>query len=355
MNSLNLKIRVVIKDLKFPFIVYSAWQGLTWLFLFFQPAPITSWFTNWDSSHYIDIATKGYQYPQQAFFPLWPILIKTFSWVISAQSASFVLTLLFGFSIFALFYLLAEKLTGKENAKYSLILFASFPSMMFLHSAYTEGLFLTLTLLSFLLLEHNKYFLSSIVAGFAGATRVIGVGISISFLLIKKPLKIKLLLFLISLTGLFSYMLFLQINYQDSLLFLTAQNEWCPTTGRCGLVFPLLPIGYFMQKFLLTGISPENIHLFWDLLFSIVFLSLLIPVYKKLGWRYLSYSAFVLLVPLASGSITSMVRFVLVAFPVFLVFPQIVKNRVILLTICLLLFLLQLCFAYLFINNNWVA
>ena len=359
----------MFKDIKFPIFVYCCWQILFLIFqIFVQPLYSISesatslnqrlflnWVTNWDGAHYIDIATNGYQYPQQAFFPLWPLLIKTFSWIGSAYIASFILMIIFSLLSFILFYLLAKKLIGQENAKYALILFASFPSAIFLHAGYTEGLFLTLTLLSFLLLENKRYLLASIFAGFAGATRVIGIGISLSLLFIKKSLKVKLILILISWSGLIGYMLFLHINYQDPLLFIKSQNEWCATTGRCGLMFPLTPIAYFANKFLAEGIKPENIHLFWDLCCSIIFLIMLIPIFKKLGWKYLSYTAFVILIPLASGSIASMVRLVLVAFPVFLVFPLVLKSKRLILFISLLLFLLQLHFISFFINGYWVA
>ena len=48
-------------------------------------------------------------------------------------------------------------------------------------------------------------------------------------------------------------------------------------------------------------------------------------------------------------------KLVLVAFPVFLVFPLVLKSKRLILFISLLLFLLQLHFISFFINGYWVA
>ncbi|MBI2596786.1 hypothetical protein HYW41_01395 [Candidatus Daviesbacteria bacterium] len=218
----------MLSKVKFPVTVYLIWYLIILLFqIFLQPfykltdEPLTlyqrlylSWVIYWDGGHYVTIAQKGYQFPQQAFFPLWPLFIKIFSFIFGFYNASFILTIIFGLTAFILFYLLAKKLVG-DLSKYALILFAVFPSTMFLHAGYTEGLFLTLTLLSFLFVEQKRFLLSSLVSLLCSMTKIIGITLSGIYLLINQPIKKRLIYSAISLLGLLTYIFYLQIFFGD--------------------------------------------------------------------------------------------------------------------------------------------
>lgn len=315
-----------------------------------------SWVSFWDSAHYVSIAAEGYKFPQQAFFPLWPFLIKAVSLTgIPPFAANFLLSFLSGLSAFVLFYLLAVRVTGKNTGRYALILFASFPSTMFLHAGYTEGLFLTLTLLSFLMLERKLYLLSAICGGFCTAARLAGIGITAAYFIIKQSASRKIIYMFLSISGLLIYMLFLQLIFGNGLLFADAQKAWCESAGHCQLKFPLDPIiGY--GKLILSGwVKPGLSSVFIDWVSSVIFLGFLFIIWKKLNRTYFIYSLFVIILPLMSGSITGMVRYVLAAFPVFLVAPRVIKSRLLFIIICFLLFLLELRFVALFTNRIWVA
>lgn len=355
--------------MKFPIIVYLGWYLITLLYqIFLQPFYILtsqsltlyqklyfSWVNYWDSAHYVSIATQGYRFPQQAFFPLWPLMIKITSFIVgSAFNASFVLSIIFGLSTFVLFYLLATKLVG-NNAKYALILFASFPSTFVLHAGYTEGLFLTLTLLSFLLMEKRSYFLSSVFAGFGTMTRMVGVAVSLTYLFLKQPIFKRLILMFISLLGLIVYSLFLQVVFGNGLLFIDAHKAWCEVQGRCQLVLPLIPLINNTQLVFLGLIKPDLSLEFIDWFFTIIFLIILIPVFKKLKFYYFVYSLVTILLPLSSGTMVGMIRFILLTFPVFLIVPQTIKSKLLFFIVCFLLFLLELRLVTLFTNRMWVA
>lgn len=355
--------------IKFPASVYLCWYLIILLYqIFIQPLyKITaesvtlyqrlyfSWVNYWDSGHYFSIATNGYHYPQQAFFPLWPLLIKTVSIIgISPYSASFVLSFIFGLLTFICFYLLASKLIEKKSAKLALILFASFPSAMFLHAAYTEGLFLTLTLLSFFFWERKQYLYSSLTAGLATATRLAGMAIIPVFILVNRKIPNKFYYIIISLLGLAFYFIFLWLVFGNGFLFIDAQKNWCVSQGRCDFVFPLSALINYVNLLLIGWVKPSLSSTFIDWLFSVIFIILLIPVYKKLGVQYFIYSLIIIFMPLFSSTV-GMVRYVLVVFPVFFVVPTIIRNKFIFFLICFILFLLQLRFITLFTNRIWVA
>lgn len=361
----------MLKKIIFPVLVFAGWRLYILIFQIFAQTHFlitsssetltqrlfTSWVTYWDGAHYFGIATNGYHFPQQAFFPLWPILIKVGTFFnLSGEISSYIFTFLLGISNFILFYLLAKKLIGEEKARWALVFFTFFPASIFLHAGYSENIFLFSTLLSFLLLENKKFFLSAIFAGFASASRIAGAALVASFLLIKTSFKNKIIMMIIGSLGLISYMVFLYLNYGDFLFFIKAQLEWCGNAGRCGFVSPISPLLDY-GKIILEG--KEKISLFSfrfnDWLSSMFFLSMLPLVWKKLPKHYFIYSLVMLLMPLSSGTTTSMIRVTLTVFPVFFVMPYFIKNNFIKIILISTFFLLALRFITLFSSYHWVA
>lgn len=353
----------------YPLAIYLIWRLIILLYqIFLQPFYIVtadsltiyqrvflSWTTYWDAGHYLGIATQGYHYPQQAFFPLWPLLIKIFSFITNSfNNASFILSFIFGLSTFVLFYFLAVRLIGKTNAKLALVLFASFPSTMFLLAGYTEGLFLTLTLLSFLMLEKKLYLLSAVFAGLTTMTRLAGIGIMSAYLFLNKSFGKRVLYISLSLSGLIFYILFLQFTYGNGFLFADAQREWCKSQGRCQFIFPLFSLVGYSRLILMGWVRPNLSVTFLDWFSSVFFLVMLVPVFKKFKFHYFVYSLIVIFLPLFSSTV-GMVRYVLVAFPVFFVIPLLLRSKLLFFILCLLLFLLEIRFINSFTNRVWVA
>ncbi|MDO8638693.1 MAG: mannosyltransferase family protein, partial [Candidatus Daviesbacteria bacterium] len=366
-------LKKYIYPISFPLIIFLAWRLIIILFqIFIQPYSkigsnsltiyqrlFESWTYYWDTGHYLYIVQNGYSFPRQNFFPLWSFLIKLFSiftgGILSTEWVAYILTFILGLTTFIFFYLLAARLMDKKNAGLALIIFASFPSAMFLHAGYTENLFLSLTLLSFWLLEKKQFLLSSLIGGLSSATRSVGISIGLVFLVMKAPIKKKIIYFLLGLSGLLGYMIYLGLQFGDPLLFLKAHQEWCGSIGQCKMTFPFVPLIPQAQLFLAGWLRPNLSSPFLDWISSIIFILLLWPIFKKLNKTYFIYSAVVILMPLSTGMVVSMIRYVLVAFPAFFVIPQIIKNKWVLFLLALFFFLLQLRFVALFTNRIWVA
>ena len=286
------KFRVI----SFPLVVYLIWYLIILIYqLLLQPIYgisqysqtiyqrlFFSWINYWDSAHYISISQNGYVIPQQAFFPLWPLLIKLTTFVLKdPYFATFILSFILGLSTFILLFLLAQKLIGRY-AKVALILFACFPSTMFLHAGYTEGLFLSLILFGCLLLEGKKYVLAATLIGLATATRFAGVAAALVFLFIGRSKREKLFYILIALSGLIGYIIYSYFNFGDGLLFIHGQQAWCQSQGRCSFYFPLVSIFAYLKSLFIGNVKPGLSVTFFDWFFASIFLLLLIAVFKKL-------------------------------------------------------------------------
>ena len=118
---------------------------------------------NFDGVHYLSIAKSGYFQYEQAFFPLYPLLIRFLAplfggnFVISGFIIS-NLSLLFSLFIFWKLIGLDELKLNSEKRKWVLIFFLFFPTAFFFGSLYTESLFLLLILGSFYFLYKKKIF-----------------------------------------------------------------------------------------------------------------------------------------------------------------------------------------------------
>lgn len=365
--------KILQKDLRldpFPFKIYLIWRLLIFVFqIFFQSRIFTfdqttifqrlylNWITLWDSGHYLKIALRGYQYPEQAFFPFWPWLLKTLSLRrISIYKIDFFLSIFLSLLALILFYGLAVKLLGKGWAKRALVFFVSFPTSFFLLAGYTESLFLCLTLASFILLERRHYLLSGLLTAPTTMTRFIGVATAVSYFGLKISWPKKITLFLITLSGLFLFMFYLKFTFNDPLLFLRAQKESSARYQSLSLSsFPLWSLIEYPLR-----IYPGAQNLAFDFYFldwaaSLVFIGLLFPVYKKLSFNYFIYALLIILIPLSSGKFESLQRYVLPAFPCFFVFPTLFKSKFVFFGTCLVLLLVQFWLLTRFLNYLWVA
>ncbi|MBI2017464.1 glycosyltransferase family 39 protein [Candidatus Daviesbacteria bacterium] len=358
------------KAIIYPTLVFLAWRLIIFLFqIFIQPHYLitadsltleqrlfTSWTIYWDAGHYLTIATSGYQFPQQAFFPLWPLLIKLATLMgFSSQWASYLLTLILSFCNFVLLYLLAVKLVGKTKALWAIIIFSCYPATVFLHAGYSENLFLFFTLFSFFLLENKRYWLSAIVGGLSTATRMVGIATSLSFWFIKIFFGKRLLMSFMGISGLLLYMVYLYFNYGDFWFFIKGQQAWCEAAGRCQFTFPLVPLLSYAHLMLIGWVKPSLSHLFIDWISAVIFLAFLPMVWNSLPKHYFIYSLVTLIMPLLSGTTISMTRMTLIVFPFFLVLPHFLKRKWLMFVVSLMLLLLELRFVALFTGRIWVA
>lgn len=298
---------------------------------------ISPW-SNFDGNHYVSIAKDGYGKYEHAFFPLYPYLIRTFAPIFNYNyyySALFISLSCMVLLCFVLFYL-SKRISSKSSSLYFpywvIIMLITFPTSFYFASVYTESLFLFLTLMSFFVfyikVKHWKMFYC-ITASLASATRFIG-----AFLLV--PI------------GLILYMISLYKTDSDPLLFFHVQPAF--GANRSGGDLILLPQVFWRYlKIFIT--VPHTSYDFWIALleismFILVCILLYIGFRRKLPrqWIYFSFAAIIF--PTLTGTLSSIPRYVLVAFPIYFIlagFPHKYKYMYILFSL-ILLFILTMFF-----------
>jgi hypothetical protein len=144
------------------------------------PPGFLNYWAHWDGAWYSEIATEGYGAHAPAstvFFPLFPMIVRVGTSLGGGPAFWGVLTSLVA-CVFALYFLyrIAEKLQGKEAARAAVLAFAFFPMAFFLNAVYTEALFVAFTAGSFwAAYVRRDLLLAGILGALAAATRNLGV------------------------------------------------------------------------------------------------------------------------------------------------------------------------------------
>ena len=319
--------------------------------------------SHWDGEHYVALAAGGYLQPPDnvspAFFPLYPLLIRLstelFGGPISQGTLSVwgVLISLLALPLALYFvYRIAEDGWGARVAQGTVLTLAFFPTSFFLHAVYTESLFLALSAGSLWALRVRKdLLLACTLAAFATVTRNVGVFLilPLAYEWLKGeagreygPWRGAACLALAS-SGLLWYAAYLWLRFGDPLLFYTQQGRW-----NRGATDPLTT---FRNVFVRAGEGARDLFgpglldpsvgglaerlgaavNFYNLLFLCLALALLVAGLRVLPLSLSAYALLLILPAIFFGTpeipLMGLPRYVLVAFPIFIVLGVLLEDR----------------------------
>ena len=301
------------------------------------PPPWRSATGNWDTGYYVTLATEGYQTgitggSNVAFFPLYPTILRWISWlgvdvVVAGVAVSLVSFLA---ALILLRRLLAERFSP-EVARNALLLLVFWPFSFFFGVAYTESLFLLLTVGAFFFVHRERWWLGAACAGLASATRAVGVFVAVAVVLsyvqsswrptVRGTAKL-VGLGLTGVSGLAAFMIFLELHTGSFLAFAEAQRSWPNRSeGIAGLrsivvVLRDLPPSSYEFALLLVYMVP-----------MLLFLVLAGYVFAKVDVVWGGFCLLTLLAPVPTGSLASTNRYVLVLFPCFAALAKLLGDR----------------------------
>ncbi len=295
----------------------------------------------WDTRWYMKIAQYGYtpSSPIQvishqssiAFFPLYPLIMRFLGLIIENYYIAGLIVSNFCLIVSCIYLYQLVKLDYDEDTSTKAIKYLFlFPVSFILSGVFTESLYLALTLMCFYYARIGKWYLVGITGFFLSLTRSTGVLVVLPLLyeglmpLLREYKALKSLkntryqilplfyLFLIPL-GTILVMIF---NYHitgDSMAFAHAQVMWHRHFGN--------PLGILIDSY------RRNIYSAFEAASTTIAIFIFILFYKKIRFSYWLFCMYSILVPLSTG-ILSMPRFILVIFPIYILFADITKNRV---------------------------
>jgi hypothetical protein len=344
--------------------------------------------SHWDGEHYVALAMGGYLNPPDsvspAFFPLYPLLMRSFADLfggpISKEALSVwapLLSLLFlPFALYFIYQIALDEF-DERVAKGAVLILAFFPTTFFLNAAYTESLFLTLSAGALWAVRVRKDLLvACVLAALAGATRNVGVFLVVPLVYewIKdiESLRWRGIYLLLVPGGLFAYMGYLWMRFGDPLLFYSAQESWGRrATGPLDTASRALGsasegAGRLLDPGLWANPTLGNVadHLggavnFFNLAFLVFAVVVLLAGLRDLPVSLTAYGLLLVAPATLFGTPESPLmgtpRYVLVAFPVFIVLGLLFRNRLLFGGWLALSTLVSLALCALFVSWRFVA
>lgn len=317
--------------------------GYTVSYLSSAPAPFLTvtmnMFNHWDAPHYEAIAKNWYvsnpnldAYNFIVFFPLYPILIRAFTFNFNYVNLS-ALIVANVCSLFAFFYLYKlTKLEFGDGVALKAVLFLSiFPMAYFLSAPYTEGLFFALIIASIYYARLGKWYFAGILSLFAALTRLEGVlllpVLAVEFLHQKgwKPTKLDLK-FLWVFLPLAGFLIYLGINVQvtgNPFTFMTVEavhwyNTLAPITGLTRAYGFATQPSY--PNNLLYGIAPIVFAVFGLLMFAV-------SVWKRMRPVYVVYMFLSWCLAVSTSWWISVPRYIMAMFPMFMLMGALINKK----------------------------
>jgi hypothetical protein len=325
---------------------------------FFEP------WAHWDGVWFVRIAADGYGAHEhsQAFFPLYPLLVRALAAVTGGSYvvAGVLVALACYAGAMVLLYRLAKAEFGASAALWSVVFISVFPTALVFQAVYSESLFLLLSLACFALARRGRWLPAGLAGLLATMTRSSGLALLVPLALMwweqrravtlrlpggpaavrfpaRRPRGVALACLLLVPAGLVVYMAYLWRAFGDPLLFGAAQTSWgralaAPWASvRQGAVEAANGVSWLAVhgpgELLGThnesgGIPLEalgNIYEFAGLLAAV---ALLVVCWRKLPAVYTAYALaaflFPLFYPAAGRPLSNLPRFVLVDFPLFI-------------------------------------
>ncbi|OGY12940.1 MAG: hypothetical protein A3A58_00685 [Candidatus Blackburnbacteria bacterium RIFCSPLOWO2_01_FULL_41_27] len=296
--------------------------------------PYLAWvWANMDGRHYLDMATKGYQHTNFAFFPLYPILISLGGYILPVSHiyVGILISIIFMLAAMYIIYKIVV-IDYSQKVAFSALFFMSFlPFSFFYHAVYTDSLFLFLSTASFYFARKRNWIAAGIFAGFAFLDRFSAVALIPALVvewrlqygdtkhklkdLVKSFLKNAFPAILLCFLGLVVYMIYLQVYYGDFLLFQKARSAW----GQDKIVFPLQVIWRYLKIFWLVD---KSLVEYWvaalEFISVFVYFCLSFYVASKIRLSYGVFMAVLLLIVPLTGTFAGNPRYALHIFPAYI-------------------------------------
>lgn len=220
------------------------------------PQWIYSW-ANFDGVHYVGIAMQGYHEFDQAFFPLYPHLVRWVSWVTHDYViAGLIISIVAYGALGNVLYMYLRDVWNTSIAIWGFSLWLLYPTAFFYQAVYTESLFLLLTVSSLYALHKKRYLIASVCAFLASLTRLQGVLLVIPIVFTLYTSRRVRDVFVVGapIAGLLVYMSYLYKTTGDALYFLTAQSSFGSQRSSELILFPQV-IYRYVRIFLTADLS----------------------------------------------------------------------------------------------------
>jgi hypothetical protein len=148
---------------------------------------LSGWY-RWDTAWFMKVAASGYA-PSDgslSFMPLYPLVIRFVQWIVGGKTllatllAALLVSNVFCIAGLILFYeVMLLELGSRAQAWQAFLYLMSFPAAFFLIAGYSESLFLTLSLATWLLIRRGRWSFAALTSALAVLTRLQGLALAV--------------------------------------------------------------------------------------------------------------------------------------------------------------------------------
>lgn len=357
-------LAIVVTRLLLLFGAYTAGAILPDAYSPWKPYPDGGYLDVWtrgDSLWYVNIATKGYSLEPGAdrsgqtnvvFFPMYPLLMSILIPLVGGNAITagvLVSNICLFIGLIYLYKLTLLEFDDRPTAQRAVFYLAAAPMAYFFSAIYTESTFFLFSVATFYYARQRNWVGAGIAGMFCSATRVVGILILLPAALewlrahgwtlheirrketwaalwegIRRDWYTALPLLLIPL-GLLAFILYQNAHFNDPFLFLNAQANGWARPNRDPIT-ALWEESTFMIPYILRG-ELTTFVMVWivNIVALIVTTVVSIAAWRRFGASYGLYCLLLILIPLASGTM-SLPRYLLVLFPVPMMFAHWGRN-----------------------------
>lgn len=210
---------------------------------YFPDHPALDGWARWDAAHYVNLALHGYgpENPSPhgglGFFPLYSLLMRGLVELTGAAVtpanlafAGLVIANVCFFVAVALLARLAADAGGMEAGRHAALLLCVAPFGFFFNAAYTESLFLVLSLASLTAAARGRWWWAAAIAAPVTATRLVGLALPAALLFLawrrRSALRDLLAICVLSPLGIAAFFAYAWIEFDNLFAYFDAQATW---------------------------------------------------------------------------------------------------------------------------------
>lgn len=269
---------------------------------------------SFDGIHYIMIAQRGYLQYEQAFFPLYPNLIKSLgkSFLVNGVFIS-----VFSFILGLFFWKKYLKLITK-NHKNILWFWVLFPTAFYFGTVYTEGLFFLLMGATLYLTAKNKWFWAIITGMLAAQTKIVGLALIIPIFWQNRK---KWWIAFGPIVGFGSYCYYLWKSTGDPLVFYHSQTLFGANREASKIILLPQVMWRYLKIFIYAGHDFKYFIAMLEMAVLLLSLYLLVKQLLRKRTELLGLNLFswiVIILPTLTGTLSSLPRYALMAPALFI-------------------------------------
>lgn len=300
---------------------------------------LVNMWSRWDAGWYLGIARDGYEFKKgkpssTAFFPLYPMLIRSMHTLLGSKTDASILLAGFLVSNLALaaalcyLYLLTRMEFDEATAARAVLYLLVFPMTLFFSAVYSESVFILVVIASFYHARKGQWLLAGLFCALAALARSPGVlllaPLALEYLMQRgfqwRKIKLDVLWLGLGPLALGGYAVYLGERFGNPRAIIDAQAAWGGVAK-----WPWEMVAHFFR-------GPITVHAggtqsIIDFSFVVLFLVLVAMTAVRLRLCYGVYAIISYFFVSVWGSYASVPRYVMVIFPVFMFLALLGRNQ----------------------------